>query len=224
MWSVIFDLLAIVFNMLVPVFTGLAIDVLIGVNNVDFMALSWYLIIIGVLTVASALFSWLGSYFMNVLTYKTSQSIRNSLYNKLNNVPIKYIDNNSHGDIMNTMVSDVENIADGFLEGFKSIVCGIFQVAVVMVLMLVLNWSLALIVIVIAPVSLLVAFKITNKSKKMYQMRVDTQGVVSGYTEEMITNMKIVKAFNNEEVVVENFDEINKSGVISNVKIEITPF
>lgn len=209
LWSVIFDLLAIGLNMTIPIFSGLAIDTLIGINMVKFHLLYDYLAVIALLTIASSLFDWLGSYFMNILTYKTSQSIRNSVYAKLNSIPIKYIDNNSHGDIMNTMVSDVENITDGFLGGFKSIVCGIFQVVTVMVLMLVLNWSLALIVIVLAPLSLVVAFKITNRSKKMYQMRVDTQGLASGYGEEMITNMKIIKAFNNEEAVTDDFDKIN---------------
>ena len=209
-WSVIFDLVAIGFNMAIPIFSGLSIDVLVGVGLVDFKLLIIYLVVIGVLTILSSLFSWLGSYYMNILTYKTSQTIRNSIYNKLNSVPIKYIDNNSHGDIMNTMVSDVENITDGFLEGFKSVVCGIFQVLTVMIMMLALNWALALIVIVLAPLSLVVAFKITNKSKKMYQMRVDTQGVASGYSEEMITNMKIIKAFNNEQSTTDEFDRINK--------------
>ena len=208
--SVVFDLIAIALNMTVPIFSGLSIDCLIGVGSVNFHLLYEYLVVIGVLTVASALFSWLGSYYMNVLTYKTSQSIRNSIYDKLNHVPIKYIDNTSHGDIMNTMVSDVENITDGFIEGFKSIVCGIFQVVIVMILMLLLNWGLALIVIVVAPMSLVLAFTITKRSKKMYKMRVDTQGVASGYSEEMITNMKIVKAFNNEEDVNEKFKNINQ--------------
>ena len=153
-----------------PLKIGFSIDTLIGVNSVKFKLLYEYLSIIVVLTIASSLFSWLGSYFMNILTYRTSQSIRNSLYNKLNSVPIKYIDNNSHGDIMNTMVSDVENITDGFLEGFKSIVCGIFQVLTVMVMMLALDWTLALVVIVLAPLSLVVAFQITKRSKKMYRL------------------------------------------------------
>ena len=217
-WSVVFDLLAIALNMTIPIFSGLAIDALIGVGMVKFRLLYECLLVIALLTIASSLFSWLGSYFMNILTYKTSQSIRNAVYAKLNSVPIKYIDNNSHGDIMNTMVSDVENITDGFLEGFKSIVCGIFQVVTVMVLMSVLNWSLALIVIVLAPLSLIVAFKITKRSKKMYELRVNTQGLASGFGEEMITNMKIVKAFNNEESVTEDFDKINQELYVASEK------
>jgi len=168
------------------------------------------LIVIGVLTVAAAIFSWLGSYCMNLLTYKTSQSIRNSLYNKLNSVPIKYVDNHSHGDIMNTMISDVENITDVFIEGFKAIVCGIFQVVIVLIIMLTMNLILSAVVAVIAPLSLVIAFIITKKSKKMYQKRVNVQGMASGYSEEMITNMKIIKAFNNETNTNENFDKINE--------------
>ncbi len=209
-WSVIFDLLAIALNMTIPILSGLAIDVLIGFKMVEFKLLYEYLIIIGIITILSSLFSWLGSYYMNILTYKTSQSIRNSIYHKLKTVPIKYVDNKSHGDIMNTVVADVENITDGFLEGFKSIVCGIFQVIVVMVLMLILKWQLAILVIVVAPLSLWVAFKITNKSKQMYRMEVNKQGEAGGYSEEMITNMKIVKAFNNESVTNEKFEVINK--------------
>lgn len=217
-WSIIFDLLAIGLNMTIPIFSGFSIDTLIGVGVVNFRLLYEYLSIIVVLTIASSLFSWLGSYFMNILTYKTSQSIRNSLYKKLNSVSIKYIDNNSHGDIMNTMVSDVENITDGFLEGFKSIVCGIFQILTVMVMMLALDWALALVVIVLAPLSLVVAFQITKRSKKMYKLRVDMQGKASGYSEEMITNMKIIKAFNNEEVVTEEFDKINHELYVASEK------
>ena len=208
--SLIFDILAIVLNMLIPLCSGRAIDCMIGVGQVDFHHLVQNLINIGVLTVWSSIFDWLGTYYMNILTYKTSQSIRSAVYNKLNFVPLKYIDNTSHGDIMNTMISDVENVTDGLLEGFKSIVCGIVQILVVMMLMFLLKWEMALLVIVVAPLSLLLAIKITKKSKKLYQERVNTQGIISGYSEEMIANMKIIKAFNDEENTLEKFDKINE--------------
>ncbi len=208
--SVIFDLLSIVLNMLIPLFSGKAIDCIIGINDVHFALLLEYCLIILVLTVSSSLFDWLGTFYMNILTYRTANSIRDSMYNKLNTVPIKYIDDTAHGDIMNTMVTDVENVTDGFLEGFKSIVCGIFQVVVVMVMMLILKWQLALVVIIVAPISLLLAIGITKKSKKMYQQRVEMQGALSGYAEEMITNMKIIKAFNSEDKTTAKFQGINK--------------
>ena len=208
--SVIFELVTIALNMLIPTFTGIAIDSMIAEGQVVFDVIYRNVITILVFTIASSITSWLGSHYMNVLTYKTSQSMRNSIYKKLNSVPIKYIDNTPHGDIMNTMVSDVENVTDGFLTGFKSIVCGVFQIVIITILMLILNWSLALLMIVIAPFSLVVALAINKRSRKLYQARVQTQGVISGYSEEMITNMKIVKAFNNEESVVDKFKGINE--------------
>ena len=207
--SIIFDMIAIASNMVIPIFSGLAIDTMITIGQVNFELLYRYVIIIFTITCANISFDWLANYFMNVLTFKTAESIRNAIYFKLNNVSVKYIDNKSHGDIMNTMVSDVENVTDGFLEGFKSIVNGIFQVVVVMVIMLILKWSLALIVICVAPLSLLLAIVITRKSKKLYKIRVEKQGELSGYSEEMIINMKIVKAFNNEQNTNENFEKIN---------------
>lgn len=216
--SVMFDLIAILLNMLIPICTGKAIDCMVTAGQVDFKMLVILCVTIFILTAVNSLFDWLGSVYMNKLTYLTAQSIRNSIYKKLNSVPIKYIDDNSHGDIMNTMVVDVENVTDGFLEGFKAIVCGIFQVVIVCIMMFVLNWSLALIVVIVSPVSLLVAVKITKKSKELYRKRVNMQGAMSGYAEEMITNMKIIKAFNNEKSVNEKFGEINQQLYTSSEK------
>lgn len=216
--SVVFDLIAILLNMLIPICTGKAIDSMITAGQVDFRMVGIMCVTIFILTSVNSLFDWLGSVYMNKLTYKTAQSIRNSIYKKINSVPIKFIDNNSHGDIMNTMVVDVENVTDGFLEGFKAIVCGIFQVIIVFIIMLTLKWSLALVVLALAPVSLLVAMKITKKSKELYRQRVDVQGKISGYSEEMITNMKIIKAFNNEQATIKNFDDINQELYVSSEK------
>lgn len=208
--SVIFDIIAIALNMTIPIFSGLAIDCMVGIANVNFHLLIEYLVIIIILSAFSSFFSWLGEYYMNILTYKTGESIRNALYNKINNVPIKYIDNHSHGDIMNTMSADVENVTDGFLSGFKAIVCGVFQLLVIMVIMFVMRWTLALIVVVIAPLSLVLAIMITKKSKRLYKQRVEVQGDLSGFAEEMMTNMKVIKAFNDEKNTVEKFNTYNK--------------
>ena len=208
--SIIFDLLSIVSNMLIPLFTGFAIDCLVGINAVQFILLFRYLIIIAILTISSSIFEWLAMYTTNILTYRTGESMRNGIYSKLNSVPIRFIDNNSHGDLMNTMIADVENVTDGFLTGFKTIVAGVFQLLIVLVLMLILNWQMALIVVVLAPLSLVLAIKITKKSKQLYYEKVEKQGELSGYAEEMILNMKIIKAFNNEPKTVDDFGGVNK--------------
>ena len=216
--SILFSLIAIVLNMLIPMFSGFALDTMIGINNVNFKLLYEYLVLIGILTVASSLVDWLGTYNMNVLTYRTGQSMRSAIYDKLINVPIRYIDNTAHGDIMNTMIADVENVTDGLLSGFKSVVSGIFQILIVMVIMFALNWSLALIVVIVAPLSLILAIVITKKSKKLYKTRVEKQGDISGFAEEMITNMKIIKAYNNEEKSNADFNIINKDLYVASEK------
>lgn len=208
--SVLFDLVAIALNMIIPYLSGKAIDTMITAGNVDFVLLYELVASILVITCFSSLFDWLGSHYMNVLTYKTCQVIRNSVYHKLNSVPIKFIDNNSHGDIMNTMITDVDNVSDGFLSGFKAIVCGIFQIITVFVLMIITNIPLTIIMVVVAPMSLVVAMAITKKSRKLYEQRVKIQGQMSGYTEEMITDMKIIKAFNDEENTREKYEKINQ--------------
>lgn len=209
--SILFSMFAIVCNMLIPLFSGYALDTMLEMNNVNFAELSKYLIIIAILAVGSSFFDWFGSFYANILTFKTGQSLRDAIYNKLNNVPVKFIDNKPHGDLMNTMVADVENLTDGLLNGFRSIVNGIFQILIVIVFMFLLNWILALIVIFVSPFSLILAITITKRSKKLYKKRVELQGDISGYTEEMIANMKVLKAYNSESKSNENFDILNKN-------------
>ena len=209
--SILFSMFAIVCNMLIPLFSGYALDTMLEMNNVNFAELSKYLIIIAILAVGSSFFDWFGSFYANILTFKTGQSLRDAIYNKLNNVPVKFIDNKPHGDLMNTMVADVENLTDGLLNGFKSIVNGVFQILIVIVFMFLLNWILALIVIFVSPFSLILAITITKRSKKLYKKRVELQGDISGYTEEMIAGMKVLKAYNSESKSNENFDILNKN-------------
>ena len=207
--SILFAFLAIGLNMFLPVILGWAIDCVVGVNAVNFEKLSRILILIGIQAVTSATFEWFEVYFENILTNRTAQSMRNQCFEKINKVPLKYIDNKPHGDIMSTIINDIENITDGFLSGFKSIVSGVVTIVSVIIFMVTINVPMALIVIILAPLSLLISVYITKKSKKLYNQRVNQLGEISAYSEEMIANIKIVKAFNNEQQNIQNFNEIN---------------
>ncbi|MBQ8430643.1 MAG: ABC transporter ATP-binding protein, partial [Clostridia bacterium] len=121
----LFDLIAVASNMFMPVVLSWGIDKIVGVGQVDFPALQKILIVIVILTIISSIFEWFAVYFENILSNRTSESIRNLCFNKINNVPLKYIDNTAHGDIMNTMINDVDNVASGFLSGFRTILSGI---------------------------------------------------------------------------------------------------
>ena len=209
--SIIFDLLSVVLNMFVPIVLGWAIDKIVGVNAVNFSGLGRILILIGVLAVASAMCEWFAVFFENILTSRTAQSIRNKCFEKINQVPLKYIDNKLHGDIMSIVINDIENITDGFLSGFKTVLSGVATIVSVIVFMISINIPMALVVIVLAPISLLISWFITKKSKKLYNEQVNQLGAISAYSEEMISNLKIIKAFNNEEENIKNFAEHNQA-------------
>lgn len=207
--SIIFAFLAIGLNMFLPVMLGWAIDCVVGVNAVNFAKLGRILIFIGVQAVTSATFEWFEVYFENILTNRTAQSMRDKCFEKINNVPLKYIDNTPHGDIMSTIINDIDNITDGFLSGFKSLLSGIVTIVSVIVFMVTINVPMALVVIILAPFSLLISIYISKKSKKLYNQRVNKLGEISAYSEEMIGNIKVVKAFNNEKQNVEDFQKLN---------------
>ena len=216
--SIIFAIAAIGLNMFVPVTLGWAIDCVVGVGAVNFAKLTKLLILIGVIAVVSATCEWFEVFFENILTNRTAQSMRDKCFDKINSVPLKYVDNVPHGDIMNTIINDIENVTDGFLSSFKSIVSGIVTVLSVIIFMVTINVAMALVVIILAPLSLLVSIYITKKSKKMYKKQVDKLGEISGYSEEMLGNIKVIKAFNNEQSNIEDFCKINKDLATSSEK------
>lgn len=201
---------AIGLNMFVPVILGWAIDCAIGVQAVNFARLARILLWIGVIAVISATFEWFEVYFENILTNRTAQTMRNKCFEKINTVPLRYIDNHPHGDIMSTIINDIDNVTDGFLSGFKSLLSGIVTIISVIIFMVSINIPMALIVIILAPLSLLISVYITKKSKKLYKEQVNKIGSLSAYSEEMISGIKIVKAFNNEQQNIDNFQTINK--------------
>ncbi|MBQ7880248.1 MAG: ABC transporter ATP-binding protein, partial [Clostridia bacterium] len=137
--SIIFAFLAIGLNMFLPVILGWAIDCVVGVDAVNFAKLGKILILIGIQAVTSATFEWFEVYFENILTNRTAQSMRNKCFEKINKVPLKYIDNKPHGDIMSTIINDIENITDGFLSGFKSLLSGVITIISVIIFMVTTN-------------------------------------------------------------------------------------
>lgn len=208
--SICFSVIAVGLNMFVPIMLGWGIDKIIGVNNVDFSGLARVLILIAVQAITSAGFEWFADYFTEVLVERTSENMRNICFSKLNSVPLKYVDNTAHGDIMNTIINDIDNVTSGFLSGFNTLVTGATTLICCTIFMMMLNWVMALLVMILAPISLALSFYITKKAKKMYKETVDTTAKLSAYSEEMISNIKIIKAYNNEKRNIENFEKINK--------------
>lgn len=206
----VFDLLAVGLNTFLPIVQAWGIDKIVSAGNVDFAGLAKILLLIGVQAITSACFEWFAVFFEDVLVNKTSESMRNLCFTKMHTVPLKYIDNNPHGDIMNTVINDIDNVTSGFLSGFRTILSGITQLITCIIFMVVLNWQLTIAVVVLAPITLLISSFITKRARKLFKQAVNKTGEISAYAEEMLSNLKIVKAYNIEKQNVEKFETINK--------------
>ena len=207
----LFDLLNTVAEVFVPIFLGKAIGSAIGPGNVDFHMITVYSIAMIATVFIAGLFNVLGSLTINSYNYKATYKIRDLLFKKINSLPLSYIDTTSHGDLLSRMVNDIDVMTDGFLESFAALISGIGSLVGTIVAMLALNLKLALIVIVLTPMSLLITLYIVKKSKKYFKLEVQTQGDLSGYLEEYISGERVVKAFNHEEESIENFLKINQN-------------
>ena len=207
----LFDLLNSIAELLVPIFMGKAIGAAIGPNNVNFKLITIYVLIMLGCVLLASLFNALGTLTINSYNYKATYRIRDLLFKKINSLPLSYIDSTSHGDLLSRMINDIDVMTDGFLESFAALISGIMTVLGTLVSMLILNVSLAMIIIVLTPMSLLISLYIVKKSKKYFKMEVQTQGNLSGYLEEYIAGERVVKAFNHEPESIENFKEINKN-------------
>lgn len=208
--SCLFDLIAVGLNTFLPVVMGWGIDCIIGPGDVNFGGLGKILLIIAIQAITSASFEWFAVYFSNVLSNKTSESIRNLCFDKINKVPLKYVDNKAHGDIMNTMINDVDNLADGFLTSIRTVLSGSVTIITCASFMLWLKWQMAVLVMALAPLSFVLSWYINKKAHKKFVEQVNMAGQISGYCEEMVSNLKIVKAYNNEQQNIDKFKVINR--------------
>lgn len=216
--TLICALFSVTFTLLGPVLIGKGIDLIIGPNNVDFNGILKIIVILMATIILGALFQWLMSLCTNIVTQKTVKDLRTTAFNKINEVPLKYIDSNPHGDIINRVVNDIDLISDGLLQGFTQLFTGIVTIVGTLLFMLSINVSIALVVVLVTPLSLFVASFIAKKSHNSFKVQSATRGELSGYIEEILGNQKVVKAFSYEDEAEEKFKEINARLYESGVK------
>lgn len=205
----LFSAIGTVLSLFIPVLTGRAIDYLIGVSNVDFGTIGKILIVVIVSILISTVFQWLMSLFANKLSLKTVMDIRNTLFQKLNRVPLKYIDSNKHGDLLSRMITDTDQISDGLLQGFMQLFSGLMTIVGTLIFMLILNYKIALAVVVITPLSLVVSYIIARRTHRLFVEQSRIRGEMSAHIEEMVSNQKVVRAFGYEEKSQKEFERIN---------------
>lgn len=198
-------------TLLTPILIGRAVDLIIGKNNVDFNKLVNILILLLVTIIFSSLFQLLMTRCTNIVSYKTIKDLRIDVFNKLNSLPLKYIDGNSHGSIINTVINDIEIISDGLLQGFSQLFTGVITIIGTLIFMLFIDIKIALLVVIITPLSLFTASTIAKYCHSMFRNQSKVRGELTGYVEEMIGNQKVVKSFSYEDRAIEKFEVINKS-------------
>ena len=208
--SALLALLIVALTLYVPILIGDSIDLIIGAGNVDFGGIAKKLVTAGIMIAATAILQWLMSMINNKITYRTVRDIRNEAIEKLERLPLSYIDSGKKGDIVSRMISDVDTFADGLLLGFTQLFTGVLTILGTLVFMLLINWKIALVVVILTPLSLFIAKFIGTRTHDMFMLRSKTNGEATTYIDETIANQKTVIAFSHEDESREKFDEINK--------------
>ena len=207
--SILLALAVVVLTLSVPLLTGDAIDCIIGVDEVNFAALTKILRLIAVVIVANSIAQWAMARCNNRLTYSVTRDIRDDAVEKLQRLPLKYLDGHSIGDITSRMISDVDQFADGLLLGFTQLFTGVITIFGTLFFMLREDAGIALVVIVVTPLSLFTASFIAKKTYHMFQEQARIRGEQTAYMDEMIQNQKVVQSYGHEAQAQETFDEIN---------------
>ena len=205
----VFAVLAVVLQLAVPILVGKAVDCMIGPGEVDLQLVLHYVILLIPVVAGGAFFQYLMSLCANSLTYNTVRSLRERAFARLSRMPLSYIDSHPHGDLIARVASDIEIIADGMLQGMTQLFSGIVTVATTIIFMFLLNWVVALVVVVLTPLSLFVAAFIARGSHKYFTAQAASRGELSGYCEESLGGMGVVRAFSHEEKALQQFEEIN---------------
>ena len=201
----------VLLTLYVPILTGRAIDCIVGAGAVDFAGMWTILKQIGIIIAITAAAQWLMSHINNLVTYRVVKDIRTQAFNKLEILPLKYIDSHSHGDIINRIITDIDQFSDGLLMGFTQLFTGVLTILGTLVFMFSMNPSITVVVVLVTPVSLFVASFIARRTFRMFKMQSQTRGELTSLVEEMLGNQKVVQAFAHEADAQEKFEDINEN-------------
>lgn len=208
-FSLIFALLTVILTLYLPIIIGNAIDCIVAEGNVDFEKIISIFIKVGIVVGMTSIFQWMMNICNNKITFNVTKDLRNEAIKKIEVVPLKFIDGHSHGDIVSRVIADVDQLADGLLMGFTQFFTGIITILGTLLFMFSINVWIALLMVVLTPLSLLIARFITSRTYSMFSKQSEIRGEETSYIDEILDGEKVVKAFGYEEEVIKNFDEIN---------------
>lgn len=207
--SIVFATVYVILSLYIPKLIGLGTDRIIDQGNVDFVGLKEIIIQIVVCTLIAASGWWIMGLYNNRITYNVIRDIRKEAFDKIQKLPVSYIDSKSSGDIVNNVITDVDQLADGLLMGFSNLFTGVITILFTLIFMIQIDFKIALVVICVTPLSFFVASFIAKRTYSMFRVQSEIRGEQTGIVDETLSGLKVVKAFGQEESILENFDDTN---------------
>lgn len=207
--SIVLAVISVALTLYVPILVGHAIDEIVYMS-VDFDTIKKILIQVVVVVLITALAQWIMSVINNKVTFRVVADVRNNAFEKIEKLPLNYLDTHSHGETVSRMITDVDQFADGLLLGFTQLFTGVVTIAGTLMFMLYFNKAITLVVVLVTPLSLFVANFIAKKTYSMFKLQSETRSQQTALIDEVLGNEKVVKAFSREDECMEKFDEINE--------------
>lgn len=208
--SIITAALSAVLSLMIPIKVGEAIDLIVGKNNVDFDGLFTILLEIVIMLAATAVFQWIMNIQNNRVVYNVIRDVRFCAFCRIQKLPLKFIDSQSDGDIVSRVITDADQFAEGLLLGFSQFFTGVVTIVCTLIFMFAINPIIALVVVVLTPLSLIIANFIAKRTYKMFKRQSEIRGEQTAFASEMIGNIKTAKAYSMEAKLEEKFDEIDE--------------
>ena len=197
------------FTLVSPVLIGKSIDFILGEGHVDFAGVCKILAKLSIMIIVGSFFQWVAYVYTNKLTYKTVRDIRSDIFEKVNHIPLKYIDSIPHGDLISRIINDVDAISDGLLQTLTQLFSGVITIIGTFVFMLYVNPIITVVVVALTPLSIFIAMFISKKSFGLFKDQSEVQGQMTAFISEMFSSQKIVKSFSYEDRSYEKFKKMN---------------
>lgn len=207
--SIVFAGASVALTLWIPLLIGRAIDCIIDAGRVDFALIKVYLFKIAIAALATAFLQWLMNTVNNKITFEVVRDIRDEAFQKIEILPLGYIDSHSYGETVSRVIADVDSFADGLLMGFTNLFTGVVTILGTLVFMLLLHPGITAVVVVMTPISLFVAKFISTHTHDMFKLQSETRGQQTAFIDEMVNNQKVVQAFCHEDENMTEFDEVN---------------
>ncbi len=205
----ILSIVTVMLTIYVPILFGKAIDKIIDINNVNIENIKSIMMQVVIVVVATGVLQWIMMTLNNKMTYRISKRLRNECFEKLQVLPLKYLDSHANGETVSIIINDVETFSDGLLLGFTQLFTGVATIIGTIAIMMYYNWIIGLVVVVVTPLSLFVAKFIASRTYKLFKEQSEIRAKQTGFINEMIGNLKVVEAYSHEEDNNIKFDEIN---------------